>query len=178
MPSQPNSDVQQQNAVLSPALSDDELRKIDAYWRACNYLCVGMIYLRDNPLLRRATGRPSTSKIACWDTGDPIPGQTFTWVHLNRLIRKYDLDMIYISRARAMARRRCSPTAIWKVRTRKFIRRRARTKRECSTSSAHSPFPVSSAAIARRRCRDRFTKAANWATASRTPSARLSTIPT
>jgi xylulose-5-phosphate/fructose-6-phosphate phosphoketolase len=77
-------------------LTPEELRKIDAYWRACNYLCGGMIYLRDNPLLREPL-RPQHFKnrlLGHWGTD---PGQTFTWVHLNRVIRKYDLDMMYIS---------------------------------------------------------------------------------
>ena len=77
-------------------LTRDELRKIDAYWRACNYLCAGMIYLRDNPLLRQPL-RPEHFKNRLLGHWGSDPGQTFTWVHLNRVIRKYDLDMIYIS---------------------------------------------------------------------------------
>jgi len=78
------------------ALTSDELRKIDAYWRACNYLCAGMIYLRDNPLLREPL-RPEHFKNRLLGHWGSDPGQTFAWVHLNRVIRKYDLDMIYIS---------------------------------------------------------------------------------
>ena len=78
------------------ALSADELRKIDAYWRACNYLCAGMIYLHDNPLLKEPL-RPEHFKNRLLGHWGSDPGQTFTWVHLNRLIRKYDLNMIYIS---------------------------------------------------------------------------------
>ncbi len=78
------------------ALSADELRKMDAYWRACNYLCAGMIYLRDNPLLRKPL-LPEHFKNRLLGHWGSDPGQTFTWVHLNRVIRKYDLDMIYIS---------------------------------------------------------------------------------
>ncbi len=77
-------------------LSPDELRRINAYWRACNYLCAGMLYLVDNPLLREPL-KPENIKnrlLGHWGTD---PGQTFTWVHLNRLIKKYDLDMIYIA---------------------------------------------------------------------------------
>nr|WP_244895835.1 phosphoketolase family protein [Pandoraea thiooxydans] len=69
---------------------------MDAYWRACNYLCAGMIYLRDNPLLR-APLRPEHFKRRLLGHWGSDPGQTFTWVHLNRAIRKYDLDMIYLS---------------------------------------------------------------------------------
>ncbi|TAL53503.1 phosphoketolase [Pandoraea sp.] len=78
------------------ALGADELGRIDAYWRACNYLCAGMIYLRDNPLLR-APLRPEHFKRRLLGHWGSDPGQAFTWVHLNRAIRKYDLDMIYLS---------------------------------------------------------------------------------
>ena len=78
------------------SLSDDELRRMDAYWRACNYLCVGMIYLRANPLLREPLKVEDVKNRLLGHWGSD-PGQTFTWVHLNRLIKKYDLDVIYIS---------------------------------------------------------------------------------
>ncbi len=74
----------------------DELRKMDAYWRACNYLCAGMLYLLENPLLREPL-KPEHIKNRLLGHWGSDPGQTFTWVHLNRLIKKYDLDMIYIS---------------------------------------------------------------------------------
>ena len=77
-------------------LEADELRKMDAYWRACNYLCAGMLYLRDNPLLREPL-KPEHIKNRLLGHWGSDPGQTFTWVHLNRLIKKYDLDVIYIS---------------------------------------------------------------------------------
>src|SRR5579871_6600495 len=77
------------------ALSADELRTIDAYWRAANYLSVGQIYLLDNPLL---TGplRPEHIKprlLGHWGT---TPGLNFVYAHANRIIKKYDLNMIYI----------------------------------------------------------------------------------
>ena len=77
-------------------LTADELRKMDAYWRACNYLCAGMLYLRENPLLREPL-KPEHIKNRLLGHWGSDPGQTFTWVHLNRLIRKYDLDLIYIA---------------------------------------------------------------------------------
>ena len=66
-------------------LSAEELRKIDAYWRATLYLCVGMIYLRDNPLLREPLKIEHIKNrlLGHWGTD---PGQSFTWVHLNRFI--------------------------------------------------------------------------------------------
>jgi len=78
------------------ALGNDELRKIDAYWRACNYLCAGMLYLQENPLLRQPL-KPEHIKNRLLGHWGSDPGQTFTWVHLNRLIKKYDLDLIYLS---------------------------------------------------------------------------------
>jgi xylulose-5-phosphate/fructose-6-phosphate phosphoketolase len=78
-----------------PVLSKEELRKIDGYWRACNYLCSGMIYLRDNALLKKPL-LPEHFKNRLLGHWGSDPGQTFTWVHLNRAILKYDLDMIYI----------------------------------------------------------------------------------
>ena len=77
-------------------LSADELRRMDAYWRACNYLCVGMLYLRANPLLREPLKAEHIKNRLLGHWGSD-PGQSFTWVHLNRLIKKYDLDVIYIS---------------------------------------------------------------------------------
>ncbi len=77
-------------------LAPDELRKIDAYWRAANYLSVGQIYLYGNPLLREPL-KPEHVKprlLGHWGT---TPGLNFIYVHLNRLIKKYDLNVIYIT---------------------------------------------------------------------------------
>ena len=78
------------------ALSHDELHDIDAYWRACNYLALGMLYLRDNPLLREPLVAEHIKKRLVGHWGSD-PGQSFVWVHLNRLIKKYDLNAIYIA---------------------------------------------------------------------------------
>jgi xylulose-5-phosphate/fructose-6-phosphate phosphoketolase len=77
-------------------LSKDELRKTHAYWRAANYLSVGQLYLYDNPLLREplALAHVKPVVVGHWGT---TPGQNFIYAHLNRLITKYDLNMIYIS---------------------------------------------------------------------------------
>jgi xylulose-5-phosphate/fructose-6-phosphate phosphoketolase len=77
-------------------VSDEMLQKMNAYWRAANYLSVGQIYLHQNPLLREPL-KPENIKnmlLGHWGT---TPGQNFIYVHLNRIIKKYDLDMIYIS---------------------------------------------------------------------------------
>jgi xylulose-5-phosphate/fructose-6-phosphate phosphoketolase len=78
------------------AVSGEMLRRMDAYWRAANYLSVGQIYLRDNPLLRKplAIEHVKHMLLGHWGT---TPGQNFIYVHLNRIIRQYALNMIYLS---------------------------------------------------------------------------------
>jgi xylulose-5-phosphate/fructose-6-phosphate phosphoketolase len=83
-------------AEIPGPLAPDELRKIDAYWRACNYLAAGMIYLRANPLLREPL-RPEHIKNRLLGHWGSDPGQSLIWIHLNRLIKKYDLNVMYIS---------------------------------------------------------------------------------
>ena len=82
-------------AIARP-LSDDELRRIDAYWRAANYLSVGQIYLLANPLLREPLKLEHVKPrlLGHWGT---TPGLNFVYVHLNRVIREHDLDVIYVT---------------------------------------------------------------------------------
>src|SRR5689334_22440142 len=77
-------------------LSAEERRKIDAYWRACNYLAVGMIYLWDNPLLREPL-KPEHIKNRLLGHWGSSTGLSFTYVHLNRVIKKYDLNAIFLA---------------------------------------------------------------------------------
>ncbi|MDB5386869.1 MAG: Fructose-6-phosphate phosphoketolase, partial [Planctomycetaceae bacterium] len=77
-------------------LTTEEIRKIDAYWRAANYLSVGQIYLFDNPLLKRPLALADIKHMLLGHWGT-TPGQNFIYAHLNRVICKYDLDMIYLS---------------------------------------------------------------------------------
>jgi xylulose-5-phosphate/fructose-6-phosphate phosphoketolase len=77
-------------------LAPDLLQKIDAYWRAANYLSVGQIYLFDNPLLKRPLALTDVKHMLLGHWGT-TPGQNFIYAHLNRVIKKYDLDMIYVS---------------------------------------------------------------------------------
>jgi xylulose-5-phosphate/fructose-6-phosphate phosphoketolase len=74
----------------------DVLRKMDAYWRAANYLSVGQIYLYDNPMLREPLTQAHVKPLVVGHWGT-TPGQNFIYVHLNRVIKKNDLDMIYIA---------------------------------------------------------------------------------
>ncbi len=81
---------------MDKALSPELLQKMNAYWRAANYLSVGQIYLEDNPLLteplKLAHVKPRL--LGHWGT---TPGLNFIYVHLNRIIKKHDLDMIFIA---------------------------------------------------------------------------------
>ena len=75
---------------------DAALKSIDAYWRAANYLSVGQLYLLKNPLLKQPLSMDDVKKklVGHWGT---VPGQNFIYAHLNRAIKEYDLNMIYIS---------------------------------------------------------------------------------
>jgi len=81
--------------ALEP-VTQETLQGIDAWWRAANYLAVGMIYLQDNPLLAEPL-RPEHIKNRLLGHWGSSPGQAFIWAHANRLIRERDLDMIYLS---------------------------------------------------------------------------------
>ena len=84
------------STVHGAPLSADELRKMDAYFRASLYLSLGMIYLRSNPLLRRPLSAEDTKNRLLGHWGSD-PGMSFIYVHLNRLIKKYDLNMIFVA---------------------------------------------------------------------------------
>lgn len=88
--------VQTPLSVQGEPLSREEMERLNAYWHACNYVAAGMIYLRDNPLLREPL-RPEHIKNRLLGHWGSDAGQSFIWVHLNRLIRKLDLNMLYIS---------------------------------------------------------------------------------
>ncbi len=77
-------------------LSNEELETTDAYFRACNYLAAGMIYLRDNPLLREPLVAAHVKRRLLGHWGSS-PGLSFTYIHLNRLIKKYDLNVVFIA---------------------------------------------------------------------------------
>src|SRR5450756_2498599 len=82
--------------MKTKTLSPELLHRMDAYWRAANYLSVGQIYLYDNPLLKRPLTLADVKHMLLGHWGT-TPGQNFIYVHLNRVIKKYDLDMIYVS---------------------------------------------------------------------------------
>jgi xylulose-5-phosphate/fructose-6-phosphate phosphoketolase len=82
--------------IQGEPLSSEELHLIDSYWRASLYLSLGMIYLRDNPLLREPLKVEHTKKRLLGHWGSD-PGFSLIYVHLNRLIKKYDLNMIFLA---------------------------------------------------------------------------------
>jgi xylulose-5-phosphate/fructose-6-phosphate phosphoketolase len=84
------------STIKGTPLSPGELDKIDAYWRASLYLCLGMLYLKDNPLLRQPLKLEHTKPRLLGHWGSDA-GQAFTYIHFNRLINKYDLNAIFIS---------------------------------------------------------------------------------
>lgn len=77
-------------------VTDELLERMDAWWRAANYLSAGQLYLLDNPLLKRPLQKEDIKKkiVGHWGT---VPGQNFVFVHLNRVIKRYDLDLILLS---------------------------------------------------------------------------------
>ena len=88
--------LQEKKPQSKSPLGAEELKKLDAYWRAANYLSVGQIYLYDNPLLKEPLTKEHIKPrlLGHWGT---TPGLNFIYAHLNRVIKKYDLDMIYIA---------------------------------------------------------------------------------
>src|SRR5262245_50985274 len=84
------------STISGKPLSAEELRKMHAYWRACNYLMLGMIYLQDNPLLKEPlkVEHVKNRLLGHWGAS---PGLAFIYIHLNRIIKKYDLDMIFLA---------------------------------------------------------------------------------
>jgi phosphoketolase len=128
-------------------LTPDLLQKMNAYWRAANYLSVGQIYLYDNPLLKEPLKLSHVKPLVVGHWGT-TPGQNFIYVHLNRVIKKYDLDMFYVA-----GPGHGGPA----------IATSHKTKPGCKNSSSSFPFPVEFRAMSRLQRRARFMKAANSA---------------
>src|SRR5689334_13138033 len=86
----------ERGVVMTADISQELLDRIDAYWRAANYLTVGQIYLYDNPLLREPLTLQHVKPrlLGHWGT---TPGLNFIYVHLNRIIRQYDLDVLNVT---------------------------------------------------------------------------------
>jgi xylulose-5-phosphate/fructose-6-phosphate phosphoketolase len=160
---------------MANALSDKERTLIDAYWRAANYLSVGQIYLYDNPLLKQPLSKEHIKPrlLGHWGT---TPGLNFLYAHLNRVIRKYDLDMIYVA-----GPGHGGPALV------------ANAYLEGTYSEVYPNISADEAGMKRLftqfslrwhpatwrpRRPARSTRAASWVTRFRTPTVRPSTIPT
>ena len=150
---------------MSPPLADDELRLIDAYWRAANYLSVGQIYLLDNPLLREPLRLEHIKPrlLGHWGT---TPGLNLIYAHMNRVIRARDLDAIYVA-----GPGHGGPGARREHLSRGHLQRGlsghlAATPTACAGCSASSRSPAASRATSRPRRPARSTRAASSATRS------------
>ena len=88
--------MQETTCLEKQPLCQEMLEKMNAYWRAANYLSAGQLYLLDNPLLKKPLTMDQIKKkiVGHWGT---VPGQNFVYVHCNRVIKRYDLDMILLS---------------------------------------------------------------------------------
>ena len=168
-------EAQKREGAMQNPLTNKELELMNAYWRACNYLSVGMIYLKDNPLLKEPlmTEDVKYRLLGHWGAS---PALSFVWVHLNRMIVKHDLDVI-LSPGRAMARPEFWGRPISKAPTPKSIPTRAKTQKGCKNFSSSFLFPATSAVTSLRRRPARSMKAANSVTVSRTHTAWRSTAP-
>ena len=157
-------------------LTPELLQQIDAYWRAANYLSVGQIYLYDNPLLKRPLTLADVKHMLLGHWGT-TPGQNFIYAHLNRVIKKYDLDMIYVS-----GPGHGGPAVVGNTYLEGTY---SEIYPDISQDEAglrklfHSVFVSRAAfpATPRRRCPARSTRAASWAIRSAILSGRCSTIP-
>jgi xylulose-5-phosphate/fructose-6-phosphate phosphoketolase len=96
MNNSPESDLLTSVVSAPGPLSPELMHRMDAYWRAANYLSVGQIYLYDNPLLKRPLELSDVKPLIVGHWGT-TPGQNFIYVHLNRVIKKFDLDMFYVA---------------------------------------------------------------------------------
>jgi xylulose-5-phosphate/fructose-6-phosphate phosphoketolase len=149
-------------------LGRDELRRLDAWWRAANYLAVGQIYLMANPLLREPLDIEHIKPRLLGHFGT-VPGLNLVWAHANRQIRRRDLDAVFVA---GPGHGGPGPNACaWLEGTYSELYRR--TKRGWPPSSTSSPSPAGYRATARPRHRVHFTKEESWATHSCTRTAPL-----
>ena len=156
-------------------LSPQELKNIDAYWRAANYLSVGQIYLLDNPLLREPLAKQQIKPrlLGHWGT---TPGLNFIYAHMNRAIKAYDLNAIYVCGPGHGGPGMVANTYLEGTYS-EIYSYIPQTEDGIAGSSSNSHFPAASPATRRRKRPVRSMKAANSAMPSSMPTARSSTIP-
>ena len=161
-------------AAAEEPLSSEELQKLHAYWRASNYLAAGMIYLRANPLLREPLKAEHVKRrlLGHWGAS---PGLSFTYIHLNRLINKYELDAIFMAGPGHGAPGVLAP-AYLEGGYSEIYPNKAEDEAGMLEFFREFSFPAESAVTARPRRRARSTRGASSAIACHTRSARRSTI--
>ena len=155
------------STIEGKPLNLDELRKIDAYWRASLYLSLGMLYLKVNPLLREPLSLEHTKPRLLGHWGSD-PGQCFTYTHFNRLINKYDLNAIYISGPGHGAPAVLSQAYLEGTYS-EIYPDKSEDLAGMERFSNSSPFLVASAATPRRKHQAASMRGANSATAFHTP---------
>ena len=157
------------------AIPPDQLDKMHAYWRAANYLSVGQIYLKDNPLLDRAAvhRRHQARLLGHWGT---TPGLNFIYTHLNRLITEHDLDMIYVM-GPGHGGPGWWPTPISKAHTARSIRISAREADGLQRLFRQFSLPCGIPSHVAPETPGSIHEGGDWATLCSTPTARPSTIP-
>ena len=159
----------------SKTLSPELLQKLDAYWRAANYLSVGQIYLYDNPLMKRPLTLADLKHMLLGHWGT-TPGQNFIYVHLNRVIKKYDLDMIYVSGPGHGGPAVVSHTYLEGTYS-EIYPHISRDEGGFGSCFSSFRFPAEFPATHHRSAPVRSMRAANWAIRSAIRSGRRSTIP-
>ena len=156
-------------------ITDALLGRMDAWFRAANYLSAGQLYLLDNPLLKKPLTLDMIKKkiVGHWGT---VPGQNFVFVHLNRVIKRYDLDLILLSGPGHGGNFYIANDYLDGSYSEVYpnISQDEDGMRKLFKQFS---FPAAYPAIVRPRRRARSTKAASWATALPMPLALCSTIP-
>ena len=127
------------STVKGTPLSTEELRKTDAFWRACNYVILGMLYLQENPLLREPL-KPEHIKNRLLGHWGSSPGLAFIYIHLMRQIKKYDQDMIFLAGPGHGAPGVLAPV-IWKAATPRCTRTSVKTKKGLREFFKQFSFP-------------------------------------
>ena len=168
--------MSKEQALPPNPLVSEELRLIDAWWRACNYLSVGMIYLRDNPLLeeRLKLEHVKHRLLGHWGAS---PALSFVWAHLNRVIKRDDLDMIFIAGPGHGAPGVLGPAYLEGTLLGDLSGQERGRGGDAEVLQAVLLSRATSAHMSRPRPPGRSTKAASSATACRMPMAPRSTTP-
>ena len=166
---------QARSTIQGSPLSPRNCRNIDAYWRACKYLALGMIYLQDNPLLKEPL-KPEHIKNRLLGHWGSSPGLAFIYIHLNRLIKKLDLDMIFMAGPGHGAPGVLGPGYLEGTYS-EIYPEKSEDERGLREFFKQFSFPAASAVTARRKLPVRSTREANWDTSCLMLVELPSTIP-